>query len=96
MQEDWHGRRRPDRREKDSTVGEWVRRVGSDIRTGDTILPAGMRLRPQDTGLAASVGIAALPVHRRVRLGLFFTGDELVMPGDPCLRGASTTPIASR
>jgi len=63
--------------------GEWVRRVGSDIRTGDTILPAGMRLRPQDTGLAASVGIAALPVHRRVRLGLFFTGDELVMPGDP-------------
>jgi molybdopterin molybdotransferase len=42
-----------------------------------------MRLRPQDTGLAASVGIASLPVRRRVRLGLFFTGDELVMPGDP-------------
>jgi molybdopterin molybdotransferase len=65
------------------TPGEWVRRVGSDIRAGDTILPAGMRLRPQDTGLAASVGIASLPVHRRVRMGLFFTGDELVMPGDP-------------
>jgi molybdopterin molybdotransferase len=63
--------------------GEWVRRIGSDIRAGDVILAAGLRLRPQDTGLAASVGIASLPVYRRVRLGLFFTGDELVMPGDP-------------
>lgn len=63
--------------------GEWIRLVGSDIRSGGEVLPTGLRLRPQDTGLAASVGIAALPVHRRVRVGLFFTGDELVMPGDP-------------
>jgi len=63
--------------------GEWVRRRGSDIKAGDEILAAGIRLRPQDTGLAASVGIRTLPVRRRVRLGLFFTGDELVMPGDP-------------
>ena len=63
--------------------GEWIRRTGSDIRSGDVILPVGIRLRPQDAGLAASVGIAALPVFRRVRLALFFTGDELVMPGDP-------------
>jgi molybdopterin molybdotransferase len=62
---------------------EWIRRRGSDIRAGATILDAGTRLRPQDTGLAASVGIATLPALRRVRLGLFFTGDELVMPGDP-------------
>ena len=62
---------------------EWIRRRGSDIRAGAEILAAGSRLRPQDTGLAASVGIATLPVVRRVRLGLFFTGDELVMPGDP-------------
>ncbi|HSH08263.1 MAG TPA: gephyrin-like molybdotransferase Glp [Burkholderiales bacterium] len=61
----------------------WIRRRGSDIRAGAQILAAGTRLRPQDTGLAASVGIARLPVVRRVRLGLFFTGDELVMPGDP-------------
>jgi molybdopterin molybdotransferase len=67
--------------------GEWIRLVGSDIRAGDVILPAGIRLRPQDTGLAASVGIASLSVHRRVRLGLFFTGDELVMPGDPLSPG---------
>ncbi|MDX1376410.1 MAG: molybdopterin molybdotransferase MoeA [Burkholderiales bacterium] len=62
---------------------EWIRRRGSDIRAGAQILAAGRRLQPQDTGLAASVGIATLPVMRRVRLGLFFTGDELVMPGDP-------------
>ena len=62
---------------------EWIRRTGSDIRKGGQILAAGKRLRPQDTGLAASVGIKALPVYRKVRLGLFFTGDELVMPGDP-------------
>jgi len=63
--------------------GDWIRLTGSDIRAGGEVLPAGLYLRPQDTGLAASVGIASLPVYRRLRLGLFFTGDELVMPGDP-------------
>jgi len=62
---------------------EWIRRKGSDIRTGDQVLAAGIRLRPQDTGLAASVGVKSLPVYRRVRMAIFFTGDELVMPGDP-------------
>ena len=63
--------------------GEWIRRTGSDVKKGGTILKAGKKLLPQDVGLAASVGIASLPVYRRVRLGLFFTGDELIMPGDP-------------
>ena len=63
--------------------GEWIRLTGSDIRKGGQVLAAGKRLLPQDTGLAASVGIKTLPVYRKVRLGLFFTGDELVMPGDP-------------
>jgi molybdopterin molybdotransferase len=68
-------------------AGEWIRRTGSDVRKGGAILPAGKRLLPQDCGLAASVGIKALPVFRRVRLGLFFTGDELVMPGEPLAPG---------
>src|SRR3954453_5221561 len=68
---------------KKARPGEWVRYVGSDIRSDSEILPAGKRLLPQDPGLAASVGIKTLPVFRRVRLGLFFTGDELVMPGEP-------------
>ena len=67
--------------------GEWIRYVGSDVKKGGEILPAGKRLLPQDTGLAASVGIRALPVFRKVRLGLFFTGDELVMPGEPLAPG---------
>ena len=41
---------------------EWVRFTGSDVKKGGEILPAGKRLLPQDTGLAASVGIKTLPV----------------------------------
>ena len=67
--------------------GQWIRRIASDIAKGADILPAGKRLAPQDTGLAASVGIRTLPVYRRLRLGLFFTGDELVMPGEPLAPG---------
>jgi len=66
---------------------EWIRFVGSDVKNGGEILPAGKRLLPQDTGLAASVGLKTLPVFRRLRLGLFFTGDELAMPGEPLAPG---------
>src|SRR5262245_646427 len=66
---------------------EWVRFTGSDVKKGGEILPAGKRLLPQDTGLAASVGIKTLPVYRKLRVGLFFTGDELAMPGEPLAPG---------
>ncbi|TMQ76328.1 molybdopterin molybdotransferase MoeA [Candidatus Accumulibacter phosphatis] len=69
-------------------VGEHIRRAGSDIAAGSEILPAGLRLRPQDTALAASVGIAELPVFRRLRVAVLFTGDELRMPGEPLPPGA--------
>jgi len=75
------------RLKKKPAPGEWIRRVGSDVKKGDVIVPAGKRLLPQDTGLAASVGIKSLPVFRKLRLGLFFTGDELVMPGEPLAAG---------
>ena len=68
--------------------GENIRRAGEDIRRGAEILAAGTRLKPQETGLAASVGLARLPVFRRLRVGVFFTGDELVMPGQPLPEGA--------
>jgi len=73
--------------QKAPQAGQWIRRAASDVKKGGEILPAGKRLLPQDTGLAASVGIATLPVYRKVRLGLFFTGDELVMPGEPLAPG---------
>jgi molybdopterin molybdotransferase len=69
-------------------AGEWIRRTGEDIRVGDVILKAGTRLRAQELGLAASVGIASLPVVRRLRVAVFFTGDELAMPGEPLRPGA--------
>jgi molybdopterin molybdotransferase len=68
--------------------GEWVRRRGEDIEKGATILLAGTRLTPQATGLAASIGAPTLKVFRRLRVACFFTGDELVMPGEPLAPGA--------
>ncbi len=68
--------------------GEWVRRRGEDIQAGTTILERGTRLRAQELGLVASVGLATLPVLRRVKVGVFFTGDELAMPGEPLRPGA--------
>lgn len=69
-------------------AGEWIRRAGEDIRSGSVILPAGVRLRSQELGLAASVGLAELPVRRKLRVAVFFTGDELAMPGQPLAPGA--------
>ena len=69
-------------------VGEWVRRAGEDIRAGAEILAAGTRLTPQACGLAAAVGLAALAVVPKLRVAVFFTGDELAMPGEPLKPGA--------
>ena len=68
--------------------GENIRRAGEDIAAGAEILRPGIRLRPQDIALAASAGLPELPVYRRVRVGVFFTGDELVQPGEPLPPGA--------
>jgi molybdopterin molybdotransferase len=63
--------------------GAWIRRAGIDVAAGDTVVAAGSRLRPQDLGLVASVGVARVTVSRRLKVAVFFTGDELAMPGDP-------------
>ena len=63
--------------------GAWIRRAGCDIAGGAQVFAAGHRMRPQDCGLAASIGAARLTVYRRLRVAVFFTGDELVMPGEP-------------
>ncbi len=69
-------------------AGEWITAQGADIRRGSVILPAGTRLTPQALGLAASVGCAQLAVTRRIKVAVFFTGDELTMPGEPLKPGA--------
>jgi molybdopterin molybdotransferase len=62
--------------------GEAIRKAGIDIARGDVVLKPGVRLKPQHCALAASVGTARLTVYRRLRVATFFTGDELVMPGE--------------
>jgi len=68
--------------------GQWIRRAGCDIAVGQTVIEAGARLFAPQLGLAASVGCAQLAVVRRLRVALFATGDELVMPGEPLPPGA--------
>lgn len=62
--------------------GQWIRRRGEDVAAGAVVLHRGTRLSPASLGLAASIGFDRLQVAPRVRVALFSTGDELVMPGD--------------
>jgi molybdopterin molybdotransferase len=67
--------------------GENIRRAGEDIVAGAAVLAAGTRLGAAEMGLAASVGLAELPVFRKLKVACFFTGDELVTPGTPLQAG---------
>ncbi|MCB2055294.1 MAG: molybdopterin molybdotransferase MoeA [Geminicoccaceae bacterium] len=60
---------------------------GEDMARGEVVLDAGHRLRPQDVGAAALMGMAHLPVRAALRVALFSTGDEIVEPGDPLPEG---------
>jgi len=64
-------------------AGDNIRRCGEDIAAGADVLPAGTRLGAAEIGLAASIGVATLPVYRRLRVALLSTGDELSEPGEP-------------
>ena len=69
------------------TSGQWIRRRGEDLTAGKTALSAGIFLRPQELGVAASAGLTQLNVKRRVKVAAFFTGDELALPGEPLKPG---------
>jgi len=69
------------------TAGQWIRRRGEDLSAGKTALSAGIFLRPQELGVAASAGLTHLNVKRRVKVAAFFTGDELALPGEPLKPG---------
>lgn len=64
-------------------TGAWVRRRGSDIAEGHVILRAGDKLTPAAIGMTASIGRAYVTVYRKIRVGIFFSGNELVQPGEP-------------
>jgi len=61
--------------------------AGEDIEGGSTILSQGRQLRPQEIGLAASIGRVELPVFRKLRIALFSTGDEVHDVGDDLPEG---------
>ncbi len=61
--------------------GKNIGRRGEDVTHGMQLLPAGRRLRPQDVGLIASVGLETISVIRRPRVRLLITGNELIRPG---------------
>lgn len=63
--------------------GDNVRRAGDDLRAGVVALSAGARLRPAALGVAAGAGRPTVRVHRRPKVGVISTGDELVAPGVP-------------
>lgn len=63
-------------------TGKNIRYAGEDITVGDSILKSGTKLKPQDIGLVASVGIEGITVYKRLRVAVFFTGDELREPGE--------------
>lgn len=62
--------------------GANIRRCGQDIADGQKVLSVGRRLRSQDLGLAASLGVASVAVRRRLKVAILSTGDELVEPGE--------------
>ncbi|TDT60271.1 molybdopterin molybdochelatase [Enterobacter sp. AG5470] len=64
-----------------------IRRAGEDIQQGACVFPAGTKLTAAELPVLASLGIADIPVVRKVRVALFSTGDELQRPGQPLAEG---------
>ncbi len=62
--------------------GEYVRRAGEDIAAGEVVIRPGTVLGPSQLGVLASLGKAAVLVHRRPRVGVLSTGDELAPLGE--------------
>ena len=68
-------------------AGRHIRRAGQDFAQGDAVIPAGRKLTARDVGLAAAANPPWLSVHRRPRVGILATGDEIAMPGEPIPTG---------
>lgn len=64
------------------TLGQNIRRAGEDLVKGDEVLQAGKTIRTPELGLAAAVGLAELPVLKKLKVATFTTGDELIEPGN--------------
>ena len=61
--------------------GENIRFQGDDLSSGQVILDPGHKVRPQDVGMLAMLGIDSISVYRKPKVAVFSSGDELVTPG---------------
>jgi molybdopterin molybdotransferase len=64
-------------------AGRHIRRAGQDFALGDIVIAASRRMTARDVGLAAAANHPWLAVHRRPRVAILATGDEIAMPGEP-------------
>jgi len=69
-------------------LNQHIRRAGEDITQGAIVLAAGQRLGAQHLAMLASIGVANVSVFAWLKVGVFFTGDELTEPGQPLAPGA--------
>src|SRR6202453_3533687 len=68
-------------------AGRHIRRAGQDFSLGDEVIPSGRRRTARDIGLAAAANHPWLSVHRKPRVAILATGDEIAMPGEPIPSG---------
>ncbi len=73
--------------QRSAKPGENIRRKGEEFQLGQQILDAGTRVTPAVVGLLATVGLTEVEVHRKPRVAVLVTGDELVKPGTPLKPG---------
>ena len=80
--------------------GENILQPGEDVRQEEVLFPAGWRLRPQDVGLLAALGIISIPVHRQPLVAVISSGDEIVpvsqAPGPAQVRDSNAYLVASQ
>ena len=69
------------------SIRQHIRFAGEDVATGETVITAGTLLLPAEISMLASFGRAVVPVHRRARVAILSTGDELVELGEPLVPG---------
>lgn len=72
---------------KDAEPGRNILRQGADVKTGQLIVSAGQKLHPTIIGLLAAAGYQEAAVIRRPRVAILATGDEVLAPGQPMVRG---------
>jgi molybdopterin molybdotransferase len=80
--------------------GDYIRRAGEDVQRGQLVLSKGTNIRPAEIGVLAAVGKATVLVHRRPRVAILATGDELVdvgeMPGPGQIRNSNNYAVEAQ